>query len=360
MSLKISWKKIYKNVRFFPIALLIVIIPSLTMNLWCQKQGLGPWGDQNLLIHINIIMNQGSAFSFGEDYPFVMRTIQGTICLVVFFLAICIFSDWYYVMLFFIIFSSGIFNFSDALVQKDIGNGVIDYFQSKYLVWNAIFNFPDAFVCTSSVIFCGIFCGKNIYILASGFQHKPNHNIPISLFIDTTQKKCNLCLFQNKTIIACKSIPTHNNLTDLVVEHINKILKISKVNKKEIKSIYLTSGPGSFTGVRVGAIIAKTWASINKLDIYAIDSLTLQATNECVSILDARGNKFYTAIFLNNKQIKPTTIIDYPSIEKLANLYKIKIIQDYHKIDIFQNLINRIEYFKKVDKTFEPNYIKTI
>jgi tRNA threonylcarbamoyl adenosine modification protein YeaZ len=146
----------------------------------------------------------------------------------------------------------------------------------------------------------------------------------------------------------------------LVVEHINKILKISKVNKKEIKSIYLTSGPGSFTGVRVGAIIAKTWASINKLDIYAIDSLTLQATNECVSILDARGNKFYTAIFLNNKQIKPTTIIDYPSIEKLANLYKIKIIQDYHKIDIFQNLINRIEYFKKVDKTFEPNYIKTI
>jgi tRNA A37 threonylcarbamoyladenosine modification protein TsaB len=78
----------------------------------------------------------------------------------------------------------------------------------------------------------------------------------MNLFIDTTQKKCNLAIFNNK-IIDYISILTNNNLTDLVIEEINKLLKKNKINIKNITSLYLTIGPGSFTGVRIGCIIAK-------------------------------------------------------------------------------------------------------
>jgi tRNA threonylcarbamoyl adenosine modification protein YeaZ len=79
----------------------------------------------------------------------------------------------------------------------------------------------------------------------------------MNLFIDTTQKTCNLCLFEKTKIYDKFSIETNNNLTDIVVELIEKLLKKNKIKRSDIKVIYLTVGPGSFTGVRVGTLIAK-------------------------------------------------------------------------------------------------------
>jgi tRNA threonylcarbamoyl adenosine modification protein YeaZ len=79
-----------------------------------------------------------------------------------------------------------------------------------------------------------------------------------SLFIDTTQEYCNLAILKNQQIIAKQSIKTHNNLTDIVVEHIDELLKLVKLEQKDINRILVVVGPGSFTGVRVGTIIAKT------------------------------------------------------------------------------------------------------
>jgi tRNA A37 threonylcarbamoyladenosine modification protein TsaB len=64
-------------------------------------------------------------------------------------------------------------------------------------------------------------------------------------------------LFEKTKIYDKFSIETNNNLTDIVVELIEKLLKKNKIRKSDIKAIYLTLGPGSFTGVRVGTLIAK-------------------------------------------------------------------------------------------------------
>jgi tRNA A37 threonylcarbamoyladenosine modification protein TsaB len=78
------------------------------------------------------------------------------------------------------------------------------------------------------------------------------------LFLDTTQDYCHIAIFTNSKIIKKVSIQTHNNLTDLVVEHIDKLIKSAKLKKQDIKSIYILNGPGSFTGIRVSNLIAKT------------------------------------------------------------------------------------------------------
>jgi tRNA threonylcarbamoyl adenosine modification protein YeaZ len=79
-----------------------------------------------------------------------------------------------------------------------------------------------------------------------------------SLFIDTTQNYCNLAILKNEQIIAKHSIKTHNNLTDIVVEHIDSLISTAKLKQKDINKVLVVVGPGSFTGVRVGTIIAKT------------------------------------------------------------------------------------------------------
>jgi tRNA threonylcarbamoyl adenosine modification protein YeaZ len=77
------------------------------------------------------------------------------------------------------------------------------------------------------------------------------------LFIDTSQTKCNLALFDEGKIIESFSVPTLNNLTDMVVEEIDSLLSKNDIDKQSISRIYLTTGPGSFTGVRVGCLVAK-------------------------------------------------------------------------------------------------------
>jgi tRNA threonylcarbamoyl adenosine modification protein YeaZ len=79
-----------------------------------------------------------------------------------------------------------------------------------------------------------------------------------SLFIDTTQAYCNLAILNNDKIVKKFKTKTNNNLTDIVVEHIENLLQKTKVTHKQIEKILLVVGPGSFTGVRIGSLIAKT------------------------------------------------------------------------------------------------------
>ena len=51
-------------------------------------------------------------------------------------------------------------------------------------------------------------------------------NKSYSLFIDTTQNYCNLAILDDQNLIVNKlQILTHNNMTDVVVEKILRIMK---------------------------------------------------------------------------------------------------------------------------------------
>lgn len=83
-------------------------------------------------------------------------------------------------------------------------------------------------------------------------------NKKYKLFLDTAQDRCNIALFNEDRLIDKYIEKTHNNMTDIVVERINALLEKNGTNKHDIEAMYITNGPGSFTGCRVAVIIAKT------------------------------------------------------------------------------------------------------
>jgi lipoprotein signal peptidase len=215
-----------------------------------------PIGNQSLWIHIFLTTNTGAAFSSGASNPKLVRTLQFLISFATLIVIYFVSKNRLYLFCFSVLSIGGFFNFFDGVIN----GAVMDYFQfNKYSpVGSAIFNVPDMCVVGSTILFLLIFITTMIRQIALGPENKIDTQLPLNLFLDTTQKVCYLCLFQNNKVIKKEKITTNNNLTDLIVEHINRMLKNCNVKKESIKKIYLTVGPGSFTGTRVGVLIAKT------------------------------------------------------------------------------------------------------
>lgn len=184
------------------------------------------------------------------------------------------------------------------------------------------------------------------------------------LFFDSAFNKLNLALIdKNNEIVDTFSILTNNNLTEIALEHLHEFLIKNKIKIKQIDSFYVTVGPGSFTGVRVGCIVAKTWCKLNEdCKLFAINSLRLQVPfldGDGISVLDARGNKEYYAVY--KKGIGITKLTENTDFEKVCqeNL-DLPLYKNYENMDIFESLINNLDNFEQVKKieNLEPLYIK--
>lgn len=110
----------------------------------------------------------------------------------------------------------------------------------------------------------------------------------MKLFLDTTTNKVSIITFDDNKIHQCIQYEGNNNHTTTIYDHLSTI----KLN--ELEAIYVTSGPGSYTGVRIGVLVAKTLAHELKIKLYAINTLQLFFAGENKPVLlDARGKKYF-------------------------------------------------------------------
>ena len=94
---------------------------------------------------------------------------------------------------------------------------------------------------------------------------------------------------------------THSQTTMVMIE---QALKISGLSIKDIGIIACSSGPGSFTGLRIGAAVAKGICFNTGLKIVPVSSLEALAYNaislgKIVPIMDARRGQVYAAVYEN-------------------------------------------------------------
>lgn len=78
------------------------------------------------------------------------------------------------------------------------------------------------------------------------------------LFIDTASNQEIIVRLTIDTNVYEEKVAIQNNRTQVVLPTIEKLLKENNLSVKNLDAIEVNTGPGSFTGLRVGAAIANT------------------------------------------------------------------------------------------------------
>ncbi len=97
---------------------------------------------------------------------------------------------------------------------------------------------------------------------------------------------------------------------------IDAMLRESEVAKESLVAIAATRGPGSFTGVRVGVVTAKTLAHALEIPLYLFSTLECLARRAPLDagwvypMLDARRGEVYSALFRTNGTESCETIME--------------------------------------------------
>ena len=110
----------------------------------------------------------------------------------------------------------------------------------------------------------------------------------ISLFLDTCNKNIVIGLLEDNKLIDKTVYINDNNLSEKLLPSIKELL-----DKNNLNRIYVSVGPGSFTGIRIGLTVAKVMAWSLKIDIIPISSLEAIAStdsdyNYICPMIDAR------------------------------------------------------------------------
>ena len=126
-----------------------------------------------------------------------------------------------------------------------------------------------------------------------------------TLFIDTHLYDINVCLYKDGNVYLHKSIDKSMNNNSLLVPTIMKCITNIKLNE-----IIVVNGPGSFTGVRIGVTIAKTYAWSLHKKITIISELQMMASTKTsakyrIAMIDARRNAVYAGIYDENLNCSP-------------------------------------------------------
>ena len=120
-----------------------------------------------------------------------------------------------------------------------------------------------------------------------------------SLFIDTAYKYLTVLIEKDGKILACSSFECFKKQSEQLFVELDKIFNEAGVGKKDIGAVYITKGPGSYTGVRISMTLAKVLCEIKGIKLYTISTLKLYAGNKSKTmvIMDARAKRAFVGVY---------------------------------------------------------------
>jgi tRNA threonylcarbamoyladenosine biosynthesis protein TsaB len=124
-----------------------------------------------------------------------------------------------------------------------------------------------------------------------------------SLALETSGRVGSVAICRDGTLVAEREYPHGLQHAAALVPLIDELAASLGLRAKDFRELYVSVGPGSFTGIRVGVTLAKTLAFATCATIVAVPTVRVlvenaasDATNAIV-VLDAKRGQIFTARF---------------------------------------------------------------
>lgn len=157
------------------------------------------------------------------------------------------------------------------------------------------------------------------------------HRMVRILSLETSTTVCSVALHENSSLIASADVHLEHSHGSRLAQLIENVIKISGIGMSDISAVAVSSGPGSYTGLRIGTSTAKGLCFALNVPLIAVDTLSIlsaqvNATNIGKSLLcpmiDARRMEVYCTVSDSNGstiQGIEAKVIDGQSFEVLLN-----------------------------------------
>ena len=181
------------------------------------------------------------------------------------------------------------------------------------------------------------------------------------LAVECSATPASVAILEDDKLIASAYTNVKLTHSQTLMPMIEGALSSSKTDINEIDGFAISSGPGSFTGIRIGISAVKGLAAVKKTPCVAVSTLLSMAQNysdtDCIicAVMDARCNQLYNAIFdIENGEItrlcEDRALMCDELLEEIKNISQssdkcVIIVGD--GADIFYNAAKDIKNIKK-------------
>lgn len=193
----------------------------------------------------------------------------------------------------------------------------------------------------------------------------------ISLFIDTALSYIRIALFKDDELLDSINEKCEKNMSVLFDQKVKHIFDRNNLDFKQVNKIYTVTGPGSFTGIRVGMTFSKVLAMAQNIKITPISELQVLATTKTdksyiAPMIDARRGYVYSGIY--DRDLNIVTEDKHISLDDFLNIKKDMTYVSYDSFEHIYTIEPKIDFVKLISKNKEkqqiehqvltPNYLK--
>ena len=128
------------------------------------------------------------------------------------------------------------------------------------------------------------------------------------LHIETSSRNCSVAISDGEELLClCEEVSENYKQSESLHTFVEWALEGAEISLKEIEAVSLGKGPGSYTGLRIGAASAKGFCYGLKVPLIAVNSLETmlepflsQNYDVIIPLIDARRMEVYCAVFDGN------------------------------------------------------------
>ena len=168
------------------------------------------------------------------------------------------------------------------------------------------------------------------------------------LAIDTSTTHSSCSVMEDNNIVGDFSISQSMSHNEILLVMVDEVLKKLNIDIEDIDLFVAVTGPGSFTGIRIGVTVVKALAMALNKPIVAVNTLEalsfgVFSDKKKIPLIDARGERVYYGVYegINNKNIVAPALLtidelleefsdkgEFVFVGDCVNLYKDRILEN--------------------------------